>query len=92
VIDPLQLVGEISSILFRADPVGIGHEANPDEYDPEAVTIATKLPEVTEVQQLRDVTHACFVQWFGAELAGPPIRYAGVAEQIWEAWQRHLAR
>jgi hypothetical protein len=31
VIDPLQLVGEISSILFGADPAGIGHDANPDE-------------------------------------------------------------
>ena len=34
---------QLSSILFRLDPMGISYEHNPDEYEPEAGTIIPRL-------------------------------------------------
>ena len=34
-----KLFDDLTAILFRADPVGINFEVNPDEYQPEAGTI-----------------------------------------------------
>jgi len=39
------LFDEVSSILFRHDPIGINFETNTDEYEPEVGTILPRLKE-----------------------------------------------
>lgn len=87
--DARELVDAVSQVLFRADPVGINFETNTDEYVAEAETIVIALPEATSPQDVQALAHECFVEWFDPELAGPPIRYRDVAEEIWDLWQRH---
>lgn len=83
------LVEAISAVLLRADPVGINFETNTDEYDPEAETIVIALPRSAGPDDVRALTHECFVQWFGAASAGPIERYAPVSHEIWSLWRRH---
>jgi hypothetical protein len=83
------LVAAVSKALFRADPIGINFGTNKDEYDAEAETIVIGLPSRSGPQDVQLLAHECFVQWFDAQLAGPPARYASVAEEIWDLWRRH---
>ena len=52
------------------------------EYDPEITAIVPKLRSCRTVESLESVIHAVFVEWFGAEVAGPRERYRSIAEQI----------
>ena len=90
--DYRDLVAEISDILFRADPIGINFGSNTDEYDSEAETIVTALRRAHTPDDVRALTHECFVHWFDTQLAGPASRYDSIAQDIWAAWQRHLAK
>jgi len=90
--DSRDLVEAISDALFRADPVGINFGTNTDEYDSEAETIVIALPNTSGPRDVQLMVHECFVQWFDAQMAGPPARYAGLADTIWGLWQRHEAQ
>lgn len=83
------LVDAVSQILFRADPAGINFETNTDEYDAEAETIVIGLPKAHHLQDVKALTHETFVQWFGAQTAGPIDRYTAVTSEIWNLWRRH---
>ncbi len=78
------LVGGITSILFRLDPVGIAFE-NPhrDEYASEAAMIARFLPEAKDAEHLERAIHDVFVSQFGDPLPGPTSQYRDVALEIW---------
>jgi hypothetical protein len=82
------LVDAVSQILFRADPIGINFETNADEYEPEAETIVIGLPNTHRLDDVKALTHETFVQWFGAQTAGPVDRYASMASEIWNLWRR----
>lgn len=82
------LVNEVSKILFAADPIGINFDTNTDEYDSEAETIVIALGDANGPAEVQALTHETFAQWFGPHLAGPVERYAGVATDIWDLWQR----
>jgi hypothetical protein len=82
------LVDAVSQILFRADPAGINFETNTDEYEAEAETIVIGLPNAHRPEDVKALTHETFWQWFGPD-AGPIDRYAAVASEIWNLWQRH---
>jgi hypothetical protein len=82
------LVDVVSEMLFRADPIGIKFETNTDEYDAEAETIVIGLHLASGPKDVNTLAHETFVQWFDAETAGPPERYASAATEIWNLWQR----
>lgn len=77
------LVARIEAVLFRADPIGINFETNTDEYRAEAQLIVLRLHEADSIQDLHVIVHAEFVRWFGSQIAGPLMRYAAIAEEIW---------
>jgi hypothetical protein len=85
-----QLLNEISSILFRHDPIGINFEDNTDEYDAEAGTILTRLRRDFSAEQTTTMVHEEFVRWFEPETAGPRERYATVAAEILTAYQKWI--
>jgi len=78
------LVGGITSILFRLDPVGIAFE-NPhrDEYASEAAMIARLLPEAKDAGHLERTIRDVFVRQFGNPLPGPSSQYRDVALEVW---------
>ena len=76
-------VAELAALLYRHDPIGIAFGDNPDEYAPEAGTIAVLLTDARTVDDVRAVVHAEFVRWFGEDTAGPAERYHSLAEEIW---------
>jgi hypothetical protein len=79
-----ELFERISQILFRHDPIGINFDTNRDEYDAEAGTIIPRLRGATTRDAVQYVVHQEFVRWFSLEEAGPPIRYAEIATDIWQ--------
>ena len=83
-----RLVAELESLLYRHDPIGIAFGDNPDEYSPEAGTIAARLQEARTVDDVEAVVHAEFVRWFDEDTAGPASRYRAIAEEIWTALGR----
>lgn len=57
------LVSALSARLLAADPMGISHGLNTDEYDPEAVILADRLPGV-DPEAAAVVVRECFRQMF----------------------------
>jgi hypothetical protein len=57
-------VAELAALLYRHDPIGIAFGDDPDEYAPEAGTIAVLLKDARTVDDVRAVVHAEFVRWF----------------------------
>ena len=86
------LFDELAQLLFERDPIGINFEENTDEYEPEVCTILPRLSECRSAADLRQVVHEEFVYWFTASVAGPPERYAELAEAIWALWKAHQDR
>jgi hypothetical protein len=78
------LVGGITSILFRLDPVGIAFE-NPhrDEYASEAAMIVRFVPEAKDSEHLEKAVRDVFVSQFGEPLPGSATQYHDVALEIW---------
>ncbi len=83
------LVDELTAVLFEADPIGLNFETNTDEYAAEAQSIALRLPEVNDLNQLRELVHQEFVRWFDADLAGSPSKYTTLAQKVLTVWHRH---
>jgi hypothetical protein len=77
-----------ADLLFRHDPAGINFEDNKDEYESEAGTILPRLRGCRSVEDARRVVHEEFVRWFDAGIAGPEERYAAIASEIWQLWQK----
>jgi hypothetical protein len=69
-------------LLFEVDPAGINFETNADEYEPEVDTILPRLGGAQTAEDLQRVVHEEFVRWFGIETAGPPEKYAVIAQRI----------
>ncbi len=85
------LFDELAALLFRHDPVGINFEDNTDEYEPEVGTILPRLRSCHSPDDVRRVVHQEFVRWFDADIAGPEERYAKIATEIWDHWQKFKA-
>jgi hypothetical protein len=83
------LYDEVSSILFRHDPIGICRETNTDEYEPEVGTILPRLRQAGSAKELSGIIYEEFFRWFnGDDLVGPPSKYDKIAEEIWDAYQK----
>jgi len=77
----------LQQCLFRHDLVGINFETNVDEYDPEVGTIIPRLPDCKSQEDVLNVVHEEFVNWFGVDVAGPKMKYEAVSEEIWKIWK-----
>jgi hypothetical protein len=64
-----ELFREVSAILYRLDPIGIGEGTGspPDEYDAEAGTIIPRLRECRAATDVQRVVFEEFVRWFGTD-------------------------
>ncbi len=83
----------MAALLFRHDLVGIAFEnENTDEYEPETGTILPRLRGCESASEALRVVHEAFVPWFDAGTAGPEERYAEIASEIWQLWQRYRDR
>jgi hypothetical protein len=80
--DHQRLVTALEALLYRLDPIGIAFGDNPDEYSPEAGTIAPRLQDARSVDDIERVVHEEFVRWFDADTAGPSSAYREIAEEI----------
>ena len=78
----LRLAAQLEALLYRHDPIGIAFGDNPDEYSPEAGALPPRLAEARIVDDVQDVVHAVFVQWFDEGMAGPRTRCRLMAEEI----------
>ncbi len=82
---------EVSAILFRLDPIGIGAGTGSpsDEYDAEAGTIIPRLQTCQSASDVQKVVYEEFVRWFGDDTAGKYASYVEEGTQIWDAWLRY---
>ena len=87
-----QLVSDLEALLYTRDPIGIAFGDNPDEYSPEAGTIAPRLTEARSVEDIVRVVHEEFVRWFDEETAGPASQYRAIAEEIQSRLRDRTAR
>src|SRR5688500_15758830 len=86
-----KLFHEVSAILYKLDPIGIGiGTGSPsDEYDAEAGTIIPRLQACRSASDVQKVVFEEFVRWFGVDTAGKLDSYAEEGSQIWDAWRRY---
>ena len=85
------LYDDVSSILFRHDPMGINFETNTDEYEPEVGTILPRLKEANSEDDLTRIIHQEFIRWFnGDNLVGEPAKYKLISGDIWRAYQKFM--
>jgi hypothetical protein len=78
---------QVARLLFESDPLGINLETNIDEYEPEAMTIVSRLGAAKSAVDVEDVVYEEFCRWFGAADAGPRERYRPIAAKLWELWR-----
>ena len=86
ILDNKDLISEISSILFKFDPIGLNFGENTDEYDPEAEAILLRITKETSKKELLDIIFEEFVHFFDINLAGNKNSelYSNITEKIWE--------
>src|SRR3989338_5351665 len=85
------LYTEVSQLLREADPIRLIVIGAPDdEYDVEVSTILPRLREAKSPRDVQRIMHEEFVQWFGAETAGPAAHYARVSEDVWKACNKYV--
>lgn len=84
-----ELFDATAGLLFRHDPIGINFDNNADEYEPEVGTILPRLHACQSPGDVLKVVHEEFVRWFDPATAGPQERYAKIASELWQLWQRH---
>jgi hypothetical protein len=86
-----KLFQDVSAILYKLDPIGIGARTGgpSDEYDAEAGTIIPRLKECKAAVDAQKVVFEEFVRWFGADTAGNYQSYVDEGAAIWDAWVRH---
>ncbi|WP_212743149.1 hypothetical protein [Microbacterium sp. 2FI] len=78
-------VEQLAELLYFHDPIGLrALGAPPDEYWPEAETIANRLPAATSAADVKRILHEEFTTWFSADIAGNEERYLGMSLELWE--------
>ncbi|MFZ2424092.1 MAG: hypothetical protein WBD79_17040 [Anaerolineae bacterium] len=88
--DP-QFFAAISTMIFKADPIGINFTINTDEYDPEAGTVIPRLSACQTADDVTAVLYEEFTKWFEAEIAGKRADYVELAQNLWTLSQERAA-
>ncbi|SNQ60087.1 hypothetical protein [Candidatus Methanoperedens nitratireducens] len=39
---------------------------------------------------MQKIIHQEFVRWFGADIAGSKAKYARIAQDVWDAYKKHI--
>ncbi len=87
-----ELFEKIRRALYIADPIGLAANGAPaDEYDPEAGTILSRLPDATSTEDVHRIVREELIRWFGSWwLTWNPDKAEARVEQgartIWAAW------
>ncbi len=84
------LFAEVSRVLLAHDPVNIAEGHNPDEYDPEAHDILSRL-QSGETENVAAMCHDVFTRWFSEGIARSFDKYEEMASDILEAWGHYEA-
>ena len=85
-LEHASLFKKLSEILFCHDPIGISSSDNTDEYEPEVGTIIPRLADCKSSMEVQAVVFDELSRWFGSDEVGKASDYAGIANEIWEAW------
>ncbi|QBC43712.1 hypothetical protein [Iodobacter fluviatilis] len=83
--DPL-FFEQVCQLLFDCDPMMIPLVMEPQGYAPEVGSILRVLPQCQSEDDVREVVHNIFVQWFSSEFAGCPGQYSEAASKLWALW------
>ena len=74
----------VEKAIAAADPIKLLELGAPgDEYAPEVSTILSRLDDAATEDAVRTIVHDVFAQKFGAEIAGPAVKYEHAAATIW---------
>ena len=85
-----RLFAAVARALRESDPMDlIAMGAPSDEYEPAVGAIIPRLASATSVDDVQNIVHEEFAQWFTSVDAGPPDRYRNAATAIWNAYQSH---
>jgi hypothetical protein len=88
----VELPGALAALLFRHDPIQICYQTNPEEYQPEAVHILSRLGACDNARDVSRVVYEELVRSFGIEAVGSIEEYDQVASEAWELWRRFGGR
>jgi len=78
-----QYLDDIRQLINKHDPIALMNMDCPeDEYDPETESIAPKLKKCTTKDEVHEMVHLEFVEWFD-ESAGEKETYLLLAEDLW---------
>jgi hypothetical protein len=84
------LFAAVSKALRESDPMGlIAMGAPSDEYETVVGSMIPRLQSATSVDDVQNIVHEEFAQWFTPVDAGPRDRYRNIATTIWNAYQSH---
>jgi len=85
-------LADLRRVLNRHDPIGlIGLGAPENEYDPERSVIASRLRFCKTPDEVPDMVHGVFEEWFGRTTAGARKKYAQLADELWKIKSEHFS-
>lgn len=74
----------VEAAVNRADPIGLLALGFPDnEYHAEIAEILPKVESATSEEDLSEVIHQIFVEWFEPHMSGTRSLYDAIANEIW---------
>lgn len=82
------LLAGVTEILRRHDPVGVGPDAPPSEYRPEATTILPRLARAASSADVQRIVYEELVRWFDSSSVGGEHSLTGIADEIWALSQQ----
>jgi hypothetical protein len=86
------LLEKLMRALYETDPIGLAATGAPqDEYQPEAGTILSRLPEAANVDDVQRIVREELIRWFGTWwLTWNPTRAEAIVDQcahaVWKTW------
>ena len=77
---------DVSAILYKYDPMGVGVDITDDEYDIEAATILSRLHEASDEEETIDIVFEEFQNWFGKEAVAKREIFERIGREIWQRY------
>ena len=74
-------------LMAQEDPIALIRAGSPkDEYSPEVRTILPKLETCSTVEDVLNLVHKEFCEWFEPSIAGPRLHYHRIATRIFNEY------
>lgn len=80
-----QFVSDVSGILYRFDPLGIGHPMPGSEYEPEAQRLVPRLSKCSDRDDVMSVLTSAFE-------ASDEVDFGQLADDLWWACDLFMTR